>query len=145
MSADNYRADSSTALQGLISVRKRPDYYLLGDFDHIDPKSELEVLWAWSSGFLTTTRATEMICLVEGDTLREIARQLDLPLPTEEAVSPEEAALMLGDRSVGGDQTSNVIARLRDGRLNSLRRSDVKARQVFEANSSSRSAPTGGH
>jgi hypothetical protein len=37
-----------------------------------------------------------MICLVEGDTLREIARQLDLPLPTEEAVSPEEAALMLG-------------------------------------------------
>jgi hypothetical protein len=31
-----------------------------------------------------------------GRYLREIARQLDLPLPTEEAVSPEEAALMLG-------------------------------------------------
>lgn len=133
MSADDYRVDSLPVLQGLSSVRKRPDYYLLGDFDHIHPDSEHEILWAWSFGFLTTTRATEMMCLVEGDTLLEISRQLDVPLPIEEAVSPEEAASMLGDSPVDADHASLVIARLIDGRLNSLRRSDVKARRVFEA------------
>ncbi len=143
MSTDDYGAYSLPVLQGLSSLRKRSDYYLLGDFDHNHPNSEHEVLWAWSFGFLTTTRAIEMMSLVEGDTLSEIARQLHVPLPLEEAVSPEEATLILGDRPVDGDQTPHVIARLRDGRSNSLRRSDVKARQVFEARNKKGEAANG--
>jgi hypothetical protein len=96
-----YGSESLAVLEGLAPTRPRSDYYLIGDFDHVDPVSDHGILWAWSQYFLTTAAATLMLELVEGDTLGEIALQLDIPLPTESAISPEEAAAILGDEPVG--------------------------------------------
>lgn len=128
-----YTDASLKVLRGLDRVVPRPDYYLIGDFNHVEPVTEHDVLWSWSQGFLTTKTAVELLALEEGDTLGEIAAQLDVPFPREEALTPEAAAFFLGDESVNGDVTFNVRRRIRDGRLASYFPSDVEARRKFEA------------
>lgn len=127
-----YSDASLNVLQGLDRVVPRPDYYLIGDFNHINPVTEHDILWSWSRGFLTTQAAAEMLKLEEGDTIEEVAIQLGIPFPPEEAVSPLEAALILGDVSNAMDPTLNVRRRIRDGRLASYFRSVVEARRAFE-------------
>ncbi len=127
-----YDDASLKVLQGLDRVVPRPDYYLIGDFDHVNPVTERDILWSWSQGFLTTQATEEMLKLEEGDTLDEVANQLGVPLPPEEAVSPREAALILGDDPAATDPTLNVRRRIRDGRLASYFRSVVEARRAFE-------------
>ncbi|MBB4232171.1 hypothetical protein [Rhizobium mongolense] len=129
----DYGPDALKVLKDLAPVDRRPDYYLIGDFDHVDPVTEHDILWSWSQGFLTTETASMMLKLVEGDTIGEIVLQLGIPLPTEAAISPEEAAATLGDEPVDGDPLFHVRKRIRDGRLPSHRRSDVEARRIFEA------------
>lgn len=127
-----YTDASIKVLRNLEEVVPRPDYYLVGDFNHAHPVTEHDILWSWSQGFLATSTAREMLILEEGDTIDEIALQLGVPLPTEEAILPAEAAAILGDEPVDGDPTYNVRRRIRDGRLTSYFRSDVEARRVFE-------------
>ncbi|MBY5370554.1 hypothetical protein [Rhizobium leguminosarum] len=127
-----YTDASVKVLRNLERVVPRPDYYLVGDFNHAHLVTEHDVLWSWSQGFLATSTAREMLILEEGDTIDEIALQLGVPLPREEAILPAEAAAILGDEPVDGDPTYNVRRRIRDGRLTSYFRSDVEARRVFE-------------
>ncbi|MDM9627385.1 hypothetical protein QTL95_15865 [Rhizobium sp. S152] len=127
-----YDHASLKVLCGLDRVVPRPDYYLIGDFNHIEPVTEHDILWSWSRGFLTTRTAEEMLALEEGDTLNEVAAQLGVPFPREEALSPAAAAVILGDRPVDGDLTFDVRRRIRDARLASYFRSDVEARRAFE-------------
>ncbi len=127
-----YNEASLRVLEGLDRVVPRPDYYLIGDFDHVNPVTEHDILWSWSQGYLTTKGAAEMLKLEEGDTIEEVAIQLGIPLPPEEAVSPQEAALILGDDPAATDPTLNVRRRIRDGRLPSYFRSVVEARRAFE-------------
>ncbi len=128
-----YTGASLSVLRGLDRVVPRPDYYLIGDFDHVKPVTEHDVLWCWSQGFLATATAGEQLGLEEGDTLSEIASQLGVPLPREEALLPAAAATILGDDPVDGDITFHVRRRIRDGRLASYFPSDVEARRRFEA------------
>lgn len=114
-----YSDASIEVLRGLDRVVPRPDFYLIGDFNHVEPATERDVLWGWSQGFLATSAAIEMLDLEEGDTIIEIALQLNVPLPREEALLPTEAAALLGDEPVNGDTTFNVRRRIRDGRLKS--------------------------
>ncbi|WP_028734693.1 hypothetical protein [Rhizobium leguminosarum] len=127
-----YTDASIQVLRNLEGVVPRPDYYLVGDFNHVHPVTEHDILWSWSQGFLATSTAREMLILEEGDTIDEIALQLGVPLPREEAILPAEAAAILGDEPVDGDPTYNVRRRVRDGRLTSYFPSDVEARRVFE-------------
>ncbi|ULJ81864.1 hypothetical protein MF410_31040 (plasmid) [Rhizobium sp. C104] len=127
-----YTDASIKVLRNLERVVPRPDYYLVGDFNHAHPVTEHDILWSWSQGFLATSTAIEMLILEEGDTIDEIALQLGVPLPREEAILPAEAAAILGDEPVDGDPTYNVRRRIRDGRLASYFPSDVEARRVFE-------------
>lgn len=127
-----YTDASIKVLRNLEGVVPRPDYYLVGDFNHVHPVTEHDILWSWSQGFLATSTAREMLILEEGDTIDEIALQLGVPMPREEAILPAEAAAILGDEPVDGDPTYNVRRRIRDGRLASYFRSDVEARRVFE-------------
>lgn len=128
-----YTDDSLKVLRGLDRVVRRPDYYLVGDFDHVKPVTKHDVLWCWSQGFLATSTASEQLGLEESDTLSEIASQLGVPLPREEALLPAAAAAVLGDKPVDGDITFHVRRRIRDGRLASYFPSDVEARRKFEA------------
>jgi hypothetical protein len=131
--ADAEYTDVSLAvLRGLDRVVPRPDYYLIGDFNHVEPVTEHDILWSWSKGFLATATATKMLDLEEGDIIGEIADQLGIPRPREEALSPAAAAMILGDAPVDGDVTFNVRRRIRDGRLDSYFRSDVERRRDFE-------------
>lgn len=127
-----YTDASLKVLRGLDRIAHRPDYYLVGDFNHVHPVTEHDILWSWSQGFLATSTAVEMLDLEEGDTIEEIALQLVIPLPREEALLPIVAAAMLGDEPVNGDATFNVRRRIRDGRLKSYFRTDVEARRAFE-------------
>ncbi|TAV38817.1 hypothetical protein ELI33_17160 [Rhizobium ruizarguesonis] len=127
-----YTDASLRVLRGLDRIAPRPDYYLVGDFNHVHPVTEHDILWSWSQGFLATSTAVEMLNLEEGDTIDEIARQLVIPLPREEALLPIVAAAMLGDEPVNGDTTFTVRRRIRDGRLKSYFRTDVEARRAFE-------------
>ncbi|WP_029874746.1 hypothetical protein [Rhizobium leguminosarum] len=127
-----YTDASIKVLRNLERVVPRPDYYLVGDFNHAHPVTEHDILWSWSQGFLATSTAREMLILEEGDTIDEIALQLGVPMPREEAILPAEAAAILGDEPVDGDPTYDVRRRIRDGRLASYFRSDVEARRVFE-------------
>ncbi|UIL31373.1 hypothetical protein LZK75_36835 (plasmid) [Rhizobium leguminosarum] len=127
-----YTDASVKVLRNLERVVPRPDYYLVGDFNHAHPVTEHDILWSWSQGFLATSTARKMLILEEGDTIDEIALQLGVPLPREEAILPAEAAAILGDEPVDGDPTYNVRRRIRDGRLTSYFPSDVEARRVFE-------------
>ncbi len=129
-----YNNANLAVLRGLDRIVQRPDYYLIGDFNHIDPVTEHDVLWAWSGGgFLTTSSAAEMLELEEGDTFAEIAAQLDIPSPQEEALALPAAAAILGDQPFNGDPTFSVRRRIGDGRLSSYFPSDVEARRAFEA------------
>ncbi|NKL23694.1 hypothetical protein [Rhizobium leguminosarum] len=129
-----YNETSLVVLRNLDRVVPRPDYYLIGDFNHVDPVTEHDILWCWSKGFLNTENAVGMLlALEEGDTIDEIAAQHGIPLPSEKALHPLEAAAILGDRPVNGDVTFNVRRRIRDGRLASYFPSDVEARRSFEA------------
>ncbi len=131
--ADVDYTDASLAVfRGLDRVVPRPDYYLIGDFNHVEPVTEHDILWSWSMGFLATTTATQMLALEEGDTLGEIANQLGVPLPREEALLPAAAAIILGDTPIDGDLTFSVRRRIRDGRLGSYFPSDVLKRREFE-------------
>jgi len=58
-----------------------------------------------------------MLILEDGDTIDEIALQLGVPMPREEAILPAEAAAILGDEPVDSDPTYNVRRRIRDGRF----------------------------
>ncbi|EJC80658.1 hypothetical protein Rleg4DRAFT_2293 [Rhizobium leguminosarum bv. trifolii WSM2297] len=127
-----YNEENLKVLRGLNRVVRRPDYYLIGDFNHIDPVTEQDILWCWSQGFLATSTALEMLALEEGDRIDEIAIQLGIPLPTEEAMLPAEAAAILGDEPVDGDPAFEVRRRIRDGRLASYFRFHVEARRDFE-------------
>lgn len=127
-----YTDASLAILRGLDRVVPRPDYYLIGDFNHVEPVTEHDVLWSWSKGFLATATATEMLALEEGDTVGEIADQLGIPRPREEALLPAAAAAILGDVPVDGDATFTVRRRIRDGRLESYFPSDVMRRRDFE-------------
>jgi len=128
----DYSDASLVALRDLDRVIPRPDYYLIGDFDHINPASERDILLCWSHGLLPTKTAVELMRFEEGDTINEIADQLEILLPVEEALLPIEAAAILGDGPVNGDKTFNVRRRIRDGRLPSYFPSDVWARKSFE-------------
>jgi hypothetical protein len=127
-----YTNASLAVLRGLDRVVPRPDHYLIGDFNHVEPVTEHDVLWSWSKGFLATATASNMLDLVEGDTIGEIADQLDIPLPREETLLPVAAAIILGDAPVDGDLTFNVRRRIRDGRLEPYFSSDVARRRDFE-------------
>ncbi len=61
-----------------------------------------------------------------------MANQVGDAVPSEEALSPQEAALILGDDPAGTDPTLNVRRRIRDSRLASYFRSVVEARRAFE-------------
>lgn len=134
-----YSDANLAVLRGLDQVMPRPDYYLIGDYNPIEPVTDYDVLSAWSAGFLTTAAAVEMLELEEGDTIEEIALQFDVPLPYELTLSPLEAALILEDKPVRGDPTFMVRRRIRDGRLASYFPSDVKACRVHEGKVENRS------
>ncbi len=134
---DGYAETSARVLEGLDPVVKRPDYYLIGIgdgpvFDYVNPTSVHDILWSWSAGFLTAEAAQGMLGIEPNDSLDQHARNHGIPIPTEEALTPEHAALILGDEPVKGDLTFQVRRRIKSGRLNSLRRNDVEARRLFE-------------
>lgn len=135
--SDDYTESAILVLDGLDKVRKRPDYYLIGVedapvFDYVNPTTVHDVLWSWSQGFLTTDAAEAMLHLDHDESLDQHARDNGIPVPSEEPLTPEQAALILGDEPLSGDVTFQVRRRIRDGRLNSYRRSDVEARRMFE-------------
>ncbi|MGO7175385.1 hypothetical protein ACCS91_36835 [Rhizobium ruizarguesonis] len=101
-------------------------------FDYVNPKTAHDILWSWSTGFLTTKAAEGMLGIETNKSLDQHARHHGVPLPTEEALTPEQAALILGDEPVRGDLTFQVRGRIKSGRLNSLRRNDVEVRRLFE-------------
>jgi hypothetical protein len=132
-----YDASSIRFLEKMDPPRKRPDYYLASfgeiTFDHVHPVTVQDILWSWSQGFLTTAAAAEeMLKLDESQSLEALARAQGIPEPAEDVITPEEAAVILGDDPVDGDLTFRVRSRIRDARLASYRRSDVEARKLFE-------------
>lgn len=133
---ESYTAVASRVLDDLEPVKKRPDYYLTGFgdviFNHVNPRTVHDVIWSWSQGYLTSETARVLLNLSEDESLEEVARDSDVPLPTEEALSPEEAAEILGDEPLNGDLTFHVRRRIEDARLPSYRRSDVESRRKFE-------------
>jgi hypothetical protein len=98
----------------------------------VNPATLNDILWSWSHNFLTTSAAIAMLNLTDRQSLLKVALQNGVPEPSEEAISPEEAAATLGDEPVEGDVSFHVRQRIRDARLTSYRRSDVEARNLFE-------------
>ncbi|MEX2696861.1 hypothetical protein [Rhizobium mongolense] len=90
----DYCPDALKVMKDLAPADRPPDYYLIGDFDRVDPVTEHDILSGWSQGFLTTES--------------EIVLQLGIQLPTEAAISPEEAATMRPRLTTeDGEQRSN--------------------------------------
>ncbi|UIK14453.1 hypothetical protein LZK80_36635 (plasmid) [Rhizobium leguminosarum] len=56
-----YTDASVKVLRNLERVVPRPDYYLVGDFNHAHPVTEHDILWSWSQGFLATSTARKCL------------------------------------------------------------------------------------
>lgn len=124
-SGGDYHSSSAVILEGLATPRARPRYYLVGDFEHADPRNEFDILHAVSKRYLSIEDAAARLRKSTDEVVR-LTLSAGLSLPTEEILSRSTAAAMLMVSVYG------VEERLRDGRLLSLSRVDVESRKSFE-------------
>lgn len=51
------------------------------EFDHADPKTVFDILWSWSTGYLTTDQAVQLMELENEMELYEACLNSDVPFP----------------------------------------------------------------